>query len=185
METAILKSIDSTWTLFLDRDGVINNEVHLEYVNTWEEFNMYEGVLKAFKTFSEKFGLIFIITNQRGVSKGITKAEDLTTIHDNLTIEIVKAGARIDRIYFCTDMDDLSPNRKPNPGMAHQAKADYPAINFSKSIMIGNTLSDMGFGRNAGVGINIFLPTTNQNIVIPHPLIDLVFPSLYTVAEAL
>ena len=177
--------IDTSWTLFLDRDGVINDEVHLKYVNTWEEFNMYEGVKEAFRIFSEKFGLIFIITNQRGVSKGITKAEDLTIIHDNLTTDIIAASGRIDKIYFCTDMDDLSPNRKPNPGMAWQAKKDFPAIDFSRSMMVGNTLSDMGFGRNAGVGINIFLPTTLAGIALPHPLIDFIFPSLERFAEAL
>ncbi len=180
-----LKSIDPSWTLFLDRDGVINDEKYRDYVNTWEEFNIYEGVLEAFKIFSEKFALIFIITNQRGIAKGITKAEDLSIIHENLTQDIIAAGGRIDRIYFCTDIDDLSPNRKPNPGMAVQAKNDFPSIDFSKSIMIGNTLSDMGFGRNAGVAINIFLPTTLPDIKVPHPLIDLVFPSLKAVAEAL
>ena len=180
-----LKSIDPTWTLFLDRDGVINAEKHLLYVNTWEEFNMYEGVLEAFKIFSIKFGLIFIITNQRGISKGITKAEDLSIIHENLSKDIVATGGRVDSIYFCTDMDDLSPNRKPNPGMAIQAKNDFPSIDFSKSIMIGNTLSDMGFGRNAGIAINIFLPTTLPGMETPHPLIDFIFPSLKAVADAL
>ena len=181
----LLQHIDPSWTLFLDRDGVINNEVHLKYVNTWDEFNMYDGVLEAFRIFSEKFSLIFIITNQRGVSKGITKAEDLTIIHDNLTADIIAASGRIDKIYICTDIDDLSPNRKPNPGMAWQAKKDFPAIDFSKSIMVGNTMGDMGFGRNAGVAINIFLPTTNTDISMPNALIDLVYPSLEAFARAL
>lgn len=185
MNQEILKTIDASWTLFLDRDGVINNEVHLKYVNNWEEFDMYEGVLEAFKIFNEKFGLILIITNQRGVAKGITKAEDLSIIHENMTADIVESGGRIDKIYFCTDMEDTSANRKPNPGMALQAKIEFPSIDFSKSIMIGNTLGDMGFGRNAGIAINVFLPTTKPETIIPNPLIDLVFSSLLQVAKAL
>ena len=78
-----------------------------------------------------------------------------------------------------------SPNRKPNTGMGLQAKKDFPAINFSKSIMIGNTLSDMKFGRNLGIAINIFLPTTRKDVDINHTDIDLVFNDLISVARAL
>src|SRR5438105_15775882 len=111
------KSIDKSWTLFLDRDGVINDEKYLQYVNTWQEFRFYEGVKEALKIFSQRFGRILIVTNQRGVAKGITKLEDLELIHSNLLKEIDEAEGKVDQIYFCTDMDDTSPNRKPNTGM--------------------------------------------------------------------
>ena len=137
------KSIDKSWTLFLDRDGVINNEKHLDYVNTWEEFTFYPGVLEAIKTFSQKFGRIFIVTNQRGVAKGLTKLKDLDLIHKNLLHSVQEAEGKIDKIYFCTDMEDTSTHRKPNTGMGLQAKKDFPEVEFKKSIMIGNTLSDM------------------------------------------
>ncbi len=83
------------------------------------------------------------------------------------------------------DFETESPNRKPNPGMGLQAQKDFPEINFSKSIMIGNTLSDMKFGRNLNVGINIFLPTTRKEVALTHPDIDLVFNDLISVARAL
>jgi histidinol-phosphate phosphatase family protein len=178
-----LKNIDASWTLFLDRDGVINDEKHLDYIHTWEEFKFYKGVKEALKVFNEKFERIFIITNQRGVAKGLTKLEDLDLIHKNMLQELRTAGGRIDKIYYCTDME--SPNRKPNPGMGLQAKNDYPEIDFSKSIMIGNTLSDMKFGRNLGIAVNIFLPTTRKDIDIKHGDIDLVFDDLIAVAKAL
>ena len=78
-----------------------------------------------------------------------------------------------------------SPNRKPNPGMGLQAIKDFPEIDLSKSIMIGNTLSDMKFGRNLGVAVNIFLSTTQKDMVLPHEDIDLVFNDLISVAKAL
>ena len=180
-----LHSIDKSWTLFLDRDGVINDEKPLEYVNKWDEFKLYPGVLEAIKIFTQKFGKIFIVTNQRGVAKGLTKLEDLELIHKNLLQNIEEAEGQIDKIYFCTDMEDTSLNRKPNTGMGLQAKKHFPEIEFSKSIMIGNTLSDMQFGRNLGVAFTIFLPTTAPDVPIPNPLIDFVFPDLQSVAKTI
>lgn len=180
-----LPSIDTSWTLFLDRDGVINKEKHLGYINNWNEFELYEGVTDAFKIFALKFGLLFIVTNQRGIAKGITKLSDFITIHDNLKDSLLSTGGRIDQIYYCSDLEDDSSNRKPNPGMALQAKRDYPSIDFSKSIMVGNTISDMNFGRNAGIAFNVFLPTTIQEMLFPDPVIDFVFPSLVAFANAL
>ena len=180
-----LKDIDNTWTLFLDRDGVINDEKHLDYIHKWEEFKFYEGVKEALAIFSKTFGKIVIVTNQRGVAKGLTKLEDLQTIHKNMISEFEVAGGRIDKVYYSADYDSDSPNRKPNPGMGLQAKADFPEIDFSKSVMIGNTLSDMRFGRNLGVAINIFLPTTRKDVDVNHPDIDLVFDDLISVARSL
>jgi histidinol-phosphate phosphatase family protein len=178
-----LKNIDSSWTLFIDRDGVVNDEKHDDYIHTWDEFKFYEGVKEAFEIFNKKFGVIVMITNQRGVAKGLTKIEDLQLIHKKMLQEIEMANGRIDRIYYCTDME--SENRKPNPGMGLQAIKDFPAIDLLKSVMIGNTLSDMKFGRNLGVAITIFLPTTRKDIPLDHEDIDLVFNDLISVAKAL
>jgi D-glycero-alpha-D-manno-heptose 1-phosphate guanylyltransferase len=180
-----LKHIDKTWTLFLDRDGVINDEKHEDYIHKWEEFKFYIGVREALNIFSEKFGKIFIITNQRGVAKGLTKLADLEEIHKNMVKEFEDAGGRIDKIYYSIDFENDHPNRKPNPGMGLQAKKDFPEINFSKSIMIGNTLSDMKFGRNLNVGITVFLPTNRKDVAWDHPDIDMVFADLISVARAL
>ncbi|MEP6616172.1 MAG: HAD-IIIA family hydrolase [Ginsengibacter sp.] len=185
MDKRVLKEIDKSWTLFLDRDGVINDEKYMQYVNKWEEFIFHPGVKEAIKIFTEKFGLIFIMTNQRGVAKGITKPEDLELIHNNMLAELTDAGGRIDKIYFCTDMADESPNRKPNPGMGLAAKNEFPLIQFSKTIMVGNTIGDMEFGRNLNIAINVFLPTTHPHILVQHPMVDLVFPDLLSVAKAL
>ena len=185
MHPDMLRAIDQSWTLFLDRDGVINEEMPLSYVNSWEEFRMYEGVKEAFKIFAQKFHLILIITNQRGIGKGVTQLEAVTEIHKNLTQEIISADGRIDNIYFCADIDDTSPNRKPNPGMAFLAKKEFPSIDFKKSIMIGNTPGDMAFGRNAGIAINIFLPTTRPDVTLADDHVDMVFSDLYAAAQAL
>jgi D-glycero-D-manno-heptose 1,7-bisphosphate phosphatase/D-glycero-alpha-D-manno-heptose 1-phosphate guanylyltransferase len=179
-----LNKIDSTWTLFLDRDGVINHEKHLDYIHTWNEFVFYEGVLEAIAVFAKAFHRIVVVTNQKGIGKGVTRLEDLNLIHKNMIAAIEANGGRIDAVYFCPDLDNESPNRKPNPGMGLQAAQDFPDIDLSKTIMIGNTISDMKFGRNLGVQ-TIFLPTTRPEVDLNDERIDAVYNSLIDFANAL
>ncbi|MEO5782814.1 MAG: HAD-IIIA family hydrolase [Ginsengibacter sp.] len=180
-----LKKIDKNWTLFLDRDGVINDEKETDYIKTWEEFRFLPGAKEAIKNFTEKFGNIVIITNQRGVSKGITKLEDLEVMHKNMIAEIVATGGKITKLYYCIDMDDASPNRKPNTGMGLQAKKEFPEIDFSKTVMVGNTISDMEFGRNLGIPINIFLPSAKPSLGLKQSLADHIFPDLLSFSKVL
>ena len=75
---------------------------------------------------------------------------------------------------------------KPNPGKGLQAKKEFPEVDFSKSVMIGNTLSDMKFGRNLNVATNIFLNDHTQGCRFGNnPDIDLVFNDLISVARSL
>jgi histidinol-phosphate phosphatase family protein len=179
-----LKEIDKSWTLFLDRDGVINAELKNDYVLEWESFHFLEGVKQALKTLNGLFTTIVIVTNQKCIGKGLISEAGLAALHQQMIQEIEESGGRIDKIYYCPDLSDDSPNRKPNAGMALQAKADFPLIDFSKSIMVGNKLSDMQFGRNAGVH-TVFAATTNPETAFPHPAIDYRVNSLLEFSEAL
>ncbi|HZE83023.1 MAG TPA: HAD family hydrolase [Puia sp.] len=179
-----LDTIDAGWTLFLDRDGVINHEKEQSYVFHYDEFVFYDGVKEALPILARKFGRILVVTNQRGVGKGLMTKEDLGDIHGKMVEEILKSGGRIDRIYYCDSLSNEHPHRKPNPGMALLAKKDYPEIDLSRSVMVGNNISDMEFGRNAGM-FTVFLRTTQPDLALPHPSIDLSFNSLYEFAKAL
>lgn len=179
-----LRNIDKSWTLFLDRDGVINHEKHLDYVYSYPEFRFYEGVLQALQTLSNRFGRTFIVTNQRGVEKKLMTEEALVSLHQDMIEDIQANGGRIDAIYYCTSLDDGHPNRKPQPGMAFLAKESYPDIEFSRSVMVGNNLSDMLFGRNAGM-FTVFVKTTTPDQSLPHPAIDLSFDDLPSFAQAI
>jgi histidinol-phosphate phosphatase family protein len=179
-----LKQIDQSWTLFLDRDGVINHEKEQDYVYNYDEFFFYDGVPEAIGALSQLFGLVIITTNQRGIGRGLMTDADLDLIHRSMIADIEKAGGRIDRIYYCPANDASDPNRKPNPGMIFQAKKDFPAISLSKSLIVGNNMSDMEFGRNGGIH-TVFVKTTHPDIVLPHPAIDLAFNSLPDFAKAL
>lgn len=175
------KQVDRSWTLFLDRDGVINYEKIGDYVTRWEDFRFYDGVLDALNIFAKQFGYIFIVTNQRGVSKGLMTERDLTDIHRHMLGAINAHGGRIDHIYYCIDMEDESPNRKPGPGMGLAAKKDFPKIDFSRSIMIGNTINDMVFGKNLGMH-SVFISSNRPAPPLPDATTDAVYPSLLKVA---
>lgn len=171
-------------TLFIDRDGVINIEKKEDYIYTWDEFVFYPNVLEAFKIFPTFFNKIIVITNQRGVGKGKMSEENLLHIHANMQKAIEDAGSKIDAIFYCTDVDNASPNRKPNAGMAHQAKTKFPEIDFAKTFMVGNKMSDMLFAKNAGVQ-SVFVATTNPETPFPHPNINYRFNDVYSFAKAL
>ncbi|HET7899435.1 MAG TPA: HAD-IIIA family hydrolase, partial [Flavisolibacter sp.] len=182
--TLDLMQVEKNWTLFIDRDGVINEETVGEYILHWDQFIFSKGVLQSFKKLSDVFGKLILVTNQRGVGKGLMTREALDTIHFEMQREVGIAGGHIDEILFCTDVNATSFNRKPNPGMAFRAKQEFPEIDFSKSIMVGNKPSDMRFGRAAGM-FTVFLATTNPDQPFPHPDIDLRFSSLAEFAAAL
>lgn len=178
------QDIDPSWTLFLDRDGVINHQKEGSYILHWDEFVFYEGVLNAMPVFASLFKYIVIITNQRGVGKGLMTEQELQQIHHNMKKKIEDAGGRIDGIYFCTALDAGSPCRKPNTGMALQAREDHPAIDFSKSIMVGNSFSDMDFGRGIGAA-TIFVTTTHKAVEKNDQRIDAVYETLQDFATTL
>jgi histidinol-phosphate phosphatase family protein len=179
-----LPAIDQSWSLFLDRDGVINHEKDADYIRNWSEFRFYDGVTDAMKIFHQLFLHIVVVTNQKGVGKGWMLESDLTDIHEGMKKEIHASGGRLDKVYYCIDLEDESPNRKPNAGMGLQAAKDFPGINFEKSMMVGNTMSDMEFGKKLGL-FTIYLPTTRGLPEMPNPLIDAIYPNLLQLAKAL
>lgn len=165
--------VDKSWTLFLDRDGVINLHFPKDYVKNWNEFYFLEGALEAIASFDLLFGNIIVVTNQQGVGKGKMTEESLQAIHNNMLSEVMAAGGRIDAIYAATTLaenDDMGL-RKPKIGMALQAQEDFPAIDFTKSIIIGDSITDMQFGRNAGMyTIHISDQTQQDNVLIDYTI---------------
>lgn len=170
--------------LFLDRDGVINEEKNGSYIFTVNEFVLYEGVLNALVQLSEKYDYIFVVTNQRGIGRGLMTVAGLEEIHDYLTRQVLAAGGKIDAVYFAPAIHNDDPWRKPNTGMAEAAKKAFPDIDFSESVMVGNNLSDMQFGKTMGMK-TVFLHTTSPRLTGAHPLVDEQYPSLPAYADSL
>ncbi len=144
--------IDPSWTLFLDRDGVINRRLKNDYVKSWAEFSFLKGVLEAMPFFAEHFQKIIVVTNQQGIGKGLMDQSRLDEIHKAMQEAVVEVGGRIDLILSCPDLSSKSPNcRKPDPAMANQAKEQFPEIDFKRSIMVGDSITDIQFGENLGM----------------------------------
>jgi len=185
MDSFISKpEVDSSWTLFLDRDGVINIESLGSYITTWDEFRFHDGVLDAMRSLGHLFGRIVVVSNQRGVGRGIMSLDALREINSNMRNAITEHGGRVDKVYAATAVTNDDRNRKPNTGMGLQAQEDFPEIDFRRSIMIGNSISDMEFGKRLSMH-TVFLTTKHEPFALPHDLIDEQYDSLYSWASRL
>lgn len=174
-------NIDKQWSLFLDRDGVINKKLENDYVKHWIEFEFLDGAIDALKFLNSRFGHIVVVTNQQGIGKRLYRVEDLELIHKNMLYEIVFHGGRIDQVYFSPHLaSENHPSRKPGIGMAIKAREDFPQIDFAKSLMVGDSLSDMQFGRSAGMK-TVFISGEKKN----DDSIDFCFSSLNDFVVAL
>jgi len=145
--------------LFIDRDGVINRRIVDGYVKSPNDFEFLPGVIDGLKILSKKFPRIFIITNQQGIGKGLMDEDDLESVHNYMLEELEDADIKIDKIYFCSSLAEKNdPRRKPEIRMALEAKNDFPEIEFSSSVMIGDTTSDMIFGKKVGMYTILTVP---------------------------
>ncbi|MCR4965489.1 MAG: HAD-IIIA family hydrolase [Bacteroidales bacterium] len=139
-------------TLFLDRDGVINKRIVGGYVTRPEDFHILPGVPDALRLLRPYFDHIILITNQQGVSKGLFTNEQLQEVHSFMQSELREKSIALDAIYVCTHLaSEHCSCRKPEIGMALQAKKDFPDIDMARSIMVGDSASDMQFAINAGI----------------------------------
>ena len=137
--------------VLLDRDGVINRKPpEHDYVKTWSEFEFLPGAIEALKLLTQNGYDIYIVTNQRGIARGIIDEHDLNVIHEKLTEELKKHGARIKRIYYCPHgLDDGCGCRKPKPGMLFQAASEND-FDLTRAIFIGDDERDLQAGDAAG-----------------------------------
>ena len=153
---------DKTWTLFLDRDGVINRRLVGTYVTTPDDFEFMEGSLEAIKILSNIFGRVVVVTNQAGIGKGIMTEGQLSLVHDKMFEQIRASGGRIDKAYHAPDVSHKANDwRKPNSGMARKAQFDFPEIDFERSVMVGDSDSDVAFGNRLGM-TTVFIEGKNE-----------------------
>ncbi|MBE9475254.1 MAG: HAD family hydrolase [Chloroflexi bacterium] len=144
--------------LFLDRDGVII-ENRSNYVRTWSDVSIYPQAVRALEKIEASEYKIFILTNQSVVGRGIISHSTADKINKRLVEEIESAGGRVDGVFMCPHTpDENCPCRKPKPGMILEAAASSQ-LDLSKSILIGDALSDIIAGQTAGIGQNVLVYT--------------------------
>jgi D-glycero-D-manno-heptose 1,7-bisphosphate phosphatase len=169
-------AFNNNWSLFLDRDGVINQRLPGQYICTPEQFEFINGVPEAIAGLSKIFSYLVIVTNQQGIAKGLMTEKDLQAVHEYMLDEIGKYGGRIDAIYYCPALEsDNHAWRKPNTGMALAARDKLPGIRFRQSLMVGDSHSDMEFASK--LGISGVLVGSHENVTENTPF-ELRFESL-------
>ena len=152
MHPILFAMINQQWTLFLDRDGIINERILGGYVQTKEQFIFKEDFLESIPVFRANFGKIIMVTNQQGIAKEIMNETELQLVHQYLLDVLNSKGIHIDGIYYCPHLQNSDCQcRKPDIGMAQQAQKDFPDIDFKKSLMIGDSMSDILFGKRCGM----------------------------------
>jgi D-glycero-D-manno-heptose 1,7-bisphosphate phosphatase len=143
--------------LFLDRDGVLNEDPG--YVYRWEDFHWIPGARETVAAFNAAGWWVFVVTNQSGVGRGYYAEDDVHALHARMSESLAEVGAHIDAYYYCPqhpEADDEAyrhpdpPDRKPNPGMLLRAMADWP-VDAARSLMVGDKDGDIEAGRRAGV----------------------------------
>jgi D-glycero-D-manno-heptose 1,7-bisphosphate phosphatase len=135
-------------TVFLDRDGVVNEKMpEGRYVTCWSEFQVLPGVVEAIRLLNAARLRVVVISNQRGVALGLYTEEDVRAVHAEFQRMLKAFGAHVDGFYFCPHDKGQCNCRKPLPGLFEQAVADFPGITGPQSVMIGDSLSDIDFGR--------------------------------------
>lgn len=139
-------------TVFLDRDGVLNEKMpEGQWVTRWADFHVLPGVPEAIAKLNRAGLRVIVVSNQRGIALGRFSSADVEAIHTAFQKLLTTHGAHVDAFYFCPH-DRLECNcRKPLPGMFEQARGEFPEIRATTSTMIGDSLPDIEFGRRLGM----------------------------------
>lgn len=139
-------------TVFLDRDGILNEKAaEGEYVTRWEEFRILPGVPEAIRRLNRAGLLVLVVSNQRGIARGLYTANDVEAMHSRLQELLKNHGAHIDGFFICPHQEGQCNCRKPLPGMFEQASRQFPEVATDSSVMIGDSASDVEFGRRLGM----------------------------------
>ncbi len=146
------ESYQSVATVFLDRDGVLNRKApEGEYVSRWDLFHPLPGALDAVRRLNEAGLPVYVVTNQRGVALGLYTMEEVNALHTQLRAELERHGAHVDGIFVCPHDKGVCLCRKPGTGLFEQARAVDPAIKWTTSVIIGDSLSDIEAGLRLGM----------------------------------
>ena len=165
-------SYHSGRVIFLDRDGVINRKAPLgEYIRTWSEIEFLSGAVEAIAQLSSTGFRMFVVSNQRGIARGIVKESDVHEMHRRMLQVISKAGGTVEGVYYCPhDYKDNCSCRKPRPGMLIRAANEH-GFELAGSWMVGDSESDVAAGKNVGC--------RTLQIVATHPASAGVKPDAY------
>ena len=142
--------------LFLDRDGVINEEVG--YLIRPADVRFVPGIVRLCQTAQRLDYRLVVVTNQSGIARGLYTEADFGALMQWMRTELRREGVRLDAVYYCPYHPAHGigayrrehEDRKPSPGMLRRAAADL-GLDLSESIMVGDRCSDVGAANAAGL----------------------------------
>jgi len=158
-------------TVFVDRDGVINQE-RSDYVKSISELEIYPNVAENIKLLKDAGFLVIVITNQSAVNRGIISHEMINQIHNSIQDHLKKYGTFLDGFYYCPHTPNENCNcRKPKPGLLQKAILELN-IDLNSSWMIGDSDSDIEAANSIGckaIKISDSFSLDNAVTTILHP----------------
>jgi D-glycero-D-manno-heptose 1,7-bisphosphate phosphatase len=183
-QSALLRELK---TVFLDRDGVLNEKMpEGEYVRSLGDLHVLPGVPDAIARLNRAGMKTIVVSNQRGIASGLYTNADVDGIHAQIQRNIAGAGGHIDAFFYCPHDENECDCRKPLGGLFHQAAAQFPGVEAKHSAMIGDSLTDIEFGRRLGM-LTVFLEGDREKPGFAQAveLADLQFKSLPEAVDAL
>lgn len=142
--------------VFLDRDGTLIED--RDYLRDPAGVRVFPGVARALNRLRNAGHLLVVVTNQSGIARGLMTEADYQSVTDELIRRLAEDGARLDAFYHCPAVDDVHPDRKPNPGMYLRA-AEELSIDLGASWVVGDSLRDVIAGQRAGCENGILVRT--------------------------
>ncbi len=149
--------------VFIDRDGVINNDEGLYYIYKPSDFKLNDNIIENICNLKKAGFVVIVISNQSGIAKGIYRKDDTELLHGILNNKVREMGYEIDEIYYCPHHNDIENClcRKPQALLLEKAIARFD-INPAQSFFIGDSQRDIETAVKAGVK-GILVPK-NKNI---------------------
>ena len=143
--------------VFLDRDGTLIEDK--DYLHRPEEVIFFPGAIEALKKLQAAGFLLFLVTNQSGVGRGLFTMADVENVHAHIIAMLARDGVGFEKIYVAPEApDEPSRGRKPSPQFLFDARDEF-GIDPGQSFMIGDKVSDLECGWNAGVKKSILVRT--------------------------
>lgn len=145
--------------VFLDRDGVLNAvPPRHAYVRHPDELSLLDGAAEAVRLINEAGWLAVLVSNQRGIARGLMTHDDVARVHGALQRTLALAGARLDGLYYCPHAADACDCRKPSPGLLQTAARELD-IALERSWVVGDMPEDLALAARAGCAGAVLVKT--------------------------